>query len=266
MADTEEGSGQTEELARTVWDNGRLLTMLREESRRQVSLAKRLDRSRRSVTRTLNNLEESHLVEQRDEEWGLTIAGTAAVDLFELHSETWSTLSDAGDLLSSLPNDADIGCRMMDGMDVVEGLDAAPQAAFRVVEASIRTANHVQAISPIVVDRYVDVINDKILQGMETELVLPVEVIHATVDLYSREWQDSLAAMNCSIWSMEDYPDFGLAIVDQEEVFVGIYRDGSLAGTLRNDTEASVEWATEIFDCCRDDATSVISLRDGAPE
>lgn len=249
---------------RAVHNHVHVLEVLQAGPRRQVDLIDQTDRSRSSIRRSLNRLEDSHLIESADggQGWMLTIAGHSALDIHQQRIETWGSLFSASELLARLPADTDIGCQMMHGMDVNQGTDAAPHAAFSPVEEAIRDADHVQGFAPIVVDRYVDLVHDETVnQGTTIELVLPKEVIFSTVENYSDAWQDSLAAANCAIWRMDSVPDFGLVICDQSKVYVGIYGDGALAGVLVNDTPEALSWATEMWECCRVDAETVIPLR-----
>lgn len=240
-----------------------VLEALQTGPRRQVDLVDRLDRSRRAVSNSLERLEELQLVEQSDGCWELTLAGESAIDILQFHDDNWATLAKSSELLVQLPNDAPIGCEMMNGMDVIHGLDAAPQAAFEPVEEAIRAADHVQGFAPIVVSEYVDVIYEEAVEeGTEIELVLPKDVIFAIIDSYSEEWQRALASANCEVWRMDQTPDYGLIIVDQSEVYVGIYRDGTLAAVLKNNTPESVEWATEVYECCRSNTVRVLPPTD----
>lgn len=260
MTDEDE---QQRSYVRDVWKHARVLGALRSAPRRQVDIVDMTGRSRHSVSRALDRLEEMGLTTETGGSWELTLTGESAYEITQLHVDAWSTLANSAELLAQLPNDAPIGCEMMNGMDVAAGVDAAPQAAFGPIEESIRSADHIQGYSPIVVDRYVDVVYDEVVNhGTHAELVLPKEVIFATVEEYPQEWQDALAAANYAIWRMDQTPDFGLLIVDQAEVWVGIYRDGTLTGTLKNDTQDAVEWALERFKCCRSDAVEVLPPTD----
>lgn len=248
---------------RAVHNHVHVLEVLQAGPRRQVDLIDQTDRSRSSIRRSLNRLEDSHLIESADggQGWMLTIAGHSALDIHQQRIETWGSLFSAAELLTRLPADTDIGCRMMHGMDVHKGTDAAPHAAFAPVEEAIRVADHVRGFAPLVVDRYVDVVYDAAVnQGTQIKLVLPKEVIFSTVDNYPTEWQEALAAANCAIWRMGQVPDFGLVIADTT-VYVGIYGDGSLDGVLINDTPDALEWAAEMWECCRVGAETVIPIR-----
>lgn len=236
-------------LIETVWENAPVLETLREGPSRQVDLPDRIDRSRRTIMRVLAEFEELGFVEQEGECWKLTVSGRSALDIYHNQKKTWGTLFSSAELLSLLPHDTPIGCDMMDGMDVVTGLEAAPHAAFAPVEEAVKEADYVQGFSPIVVERYVSLMYDQIVKHpTRVELVLPKEVIYATIDQYAAEWKDSLASRDSVIWRMKEGPDFGLIITDQSEVYVGIYQDGILAGTLRNDTEKAVAWAQRVFE------------------
>lgn len=245
---------QTHEFIDIFLDHAHVLGGLQDGGKRHGELDEMLDESPRNISRRLSELEDEDLITKCENggEWHLTLTGELTFKLAKEHEQVYEGIAEARSLISRLPPDSDIDYRILDGADVEIGPEEAPQAPFVPIQESVEEADHAVGFAPIVMPWYVDVFHEQITEHeTRVELVLGSSTLAATVANHSQEWQEALAAANCQFWSREQeaMPTFGLVIVDQSEVWLGVYRGpgGALAGTLRNDSRPAVEWAMECF-------------------
>lgn len=258
---------QTHDFIEALLDHAHVLGLLQDEGKRHGELNEILDESPRNISRRLSELEAEALVTKCENggEWHPTLTGELTFNLAQEHERVYEGIAKARSLIGRLPPDSDIDYRILDGADVDIGPEEAPQAPFVPIQEAVEEADHVVGFAPIVMPWYVDVFHEQITEhDMRVELVLGSSTLAATVANHSREWQEALNAANCQFWSreQEDMPAFGLVIVDQEEVWLGVYRGpgGALAGTLRNDSRPAVEWAMECFRRHKNPARAVFPL------
>lgn len=257
---------QTHKLITTLNNRSAIIERIRTGPKTKHDLYTALDTSRRSIDRAIDALLDVGVIWNGASGYKLTLFGRFAADIHGPYHEQIQSLVNAAAVLEHLPYDAPLDCRFMDDVSVTVSPEAAPQAAFGPVAASINRGERVQGIAPVVMPQYVDVFYGEIVEhGTEVELILPTDVIAAIVGHYSEEWQSAIMAANCTIWSVETVPTFGVIVVDEEIVWIGAYQDsgGGLAGTLRNDSQEAVEWAVEFFDQWREKAEQVFPATTG---
>lgn len=133
------------------------------------------------------------------------------------------------------------------------------------VETSMERADRVRGIAPEARQRYVEVFADHIFrQRTDVGLILEQETIANLDEYYTAQWRGALEHPNCTIWQAETVPPFGLIIVDQSDVWIGVYQDGGgLIGTLHNDSRPAVEWAQGLYERYREDAEHVVLATNG---
>jgi predicted transcriptional regulator len=223
-----------------------------------------LDDSRRSLDRWLDELAAHDLILDDDGMYKLTFLGDVTTDLYRDHCETYATLTDAQELLARLPTGTDIGCALMDGVEVEIEPPEAPESAWHPVDQAVHAGDSVVGIAPRVTPSYVDTFYREIVEhGMDVELLLPPKVYSSIVRSYEREWQSAIVAENAWFGSVKEVPEFGMLIIDESEVWVGVYRGdggGALVGTLYNESAEAVAWALELYGRYRDDANDVLAL------
>lgn len=257
---------RTQDFMEMVISRGCILCALQEHGDMSLAdLNSTLGDPRRSLDRWLDELAAHDLVHNDGTAYELTLLGKMATDLFREQRETYATLIEAQDLLARLPAGTDIGCAMMDGVDITIEPPKTPESAWQPVDQAVDAGDSVVGIAPRVTRSYIDTFYTQIVEkDTEVELLLPRDVYASIVNSYEREWRSAIVAKNCWFGSVESVPPFGMLIIDSEEVWIGVYRDlesgSALAGTLYNDSPEAVAWAIDLYKRYRADANDVIPL------
>lgn len=214
-----------------------------------------LSRSRRSIKRVLKRLDEKGLVNCEKNSYWLTQLGRQIAWAHCDYTQRIETVTDAAPLLTRFPTAPMLPSEMIDGVEQTIAPSAAPDVPFGEIEASMEEASHVRGIAPHVERQYVDVFGHHISElGTKVELILDPDTRESTSTFYPEAWEAALESDNFTLWPVDEVPEFGLIIVDEDVAWIGIYppAGSGLIGTLRNDTEAAVEWAIEMFECCKE--------------
>ncbi|WP_248908186.1 helix-turn-helix transcriptional regulator [Halocatena marina] len=250
-----------DEVLRLLHKYGDVITQLLSDELTVHELALLLDPSQRTIRRVLETFDEQGLVVQEKNAYRLTQYGRQVAWLQCQHNRRISEVIDASEVLANLPGDAAIGCEMMRGVEAKTYPSSMRDVAFDPVEDSMESADRIRGISPEVRDRYVQLFTRHIFNyETEVELILEMEMIQGLNNFYSTELREAISAHNCSIWPAETVPAYGLIIVDEAEVWIGVYRNGGeLMGTLYNDSSQAVAWAIDLFDSYREQADRVLN-------
>lgn len=211
-------------------------------------LAAILEPSQRTIRRALETYASNGLVSQEINTYQLTHLGKQIATARCQYTRRETAVLDAADVLSHVPREASIGYDMLDGVESSSYPESMPDVAFNPIEESMKGADRVRGISPEARDRYVQVFSEHIIRGTEIELILENATIENLDTFYGAEWRDAISKPNCSVYPAETVPEFGVIIVNQSEVWIGVYRDGGeMMGTLYNDSGRAVAWAIDLF-------------------
>lgn len=263
MCDTD-SSGVLEAVQR----RGDILVQLLSGEHSPTALDHHLDHSRRTIGRALDEFEAEGAVVREDDSncvelthYGRKLAWARCE--FVTHV---GDIADASPILRRLPEEAPLDCAMMEDATINVEPEAAPESAWEPVDRAVNAGDDVKGVAPRVTRSYVSTFYEQIVENdTAVELVLPSKVFASIIKSYDREWQAAITADNCWFGSYDSVPPFGMLIVDESEVWIGVYRsDGSaLAGTVFNDSPDAVERALEIYNHCRENATHVLPVSSG---
>lgn len=256
---------QAHDLMEVVVLRANILCALHEDGELTLGdLDRMLDDSRRSLSRWLSELTEDDLVMRADEGYELTFSGETVTNLYLEHRELFEPLAEADDLLARLPTGTNIGCAMLDGVEIAIEPKEAPESAWRPVDRAVGQGESVVGIAPRVTPSYIDTFYTQIVeQDTEVELLLPPQVYASIVANYEYEWRSAILEEDSWFGAVESVPPYGMLIIDESEVWVGVYRSdegAALAGTLHNDSDDAAQWALEVYECHRDRANDVLGL------
>lgn len=245
-------SSNSEEILRLLQNRGDVLEgLLADEMPIQVIDAW-IGRSDRTTRRIVRDFEDHGLVVRDENVVTLTQFGRQLALAHHQYMDHVRTAKQSKELLVKLPGEAQIGCELMGGARTETYPDS--DAAFDTVALSMRGADRIRGVAPTARGRYVDVFSEHIFDHRtEIELILGHDSIESLDEHYTGAWRDALDEPNCEIWPAESVPEYGLIIIDDAEVYLGVY-DGELMGTIHNDSSAAVEWAVDIFDEQREQA------------
>lgn len=224
-----------------------------------------LDVSRTTVDRAVSDLSEVGCIVQRDGKWGVTLLGQLAYEEYEQLTANYEALTAAQPLLSHLPTGAPVDVELLADAEILLAEPPAPHGPVTQLEELLEHSDQIRGLSPVALPRYVPLFYHHIVErGVDTDLILDSDLVEYLWATHSHEMDSVLETDNGMIWWLEQKPPFGFVLIDAEVVWFAVYgEDGGLKGTIINDTDAAVTWATEIFHSYRQQAERVL-LRGGS--
>lgn len=233
-----------------------LLGCLREGVQDKRELEETLGVSRSTLNRALNDLEENHLVVEQVDGYTVTPGGDVACRI----TQTWKPFSEALPVLAHLALDARLEPALFRGATVARADQPNPEAPIDHLETIVRAGSRVKGMSPVVLSRYVQLFYTQLV---EQDVVVDVVLSEACFEYLLAEHYDEMSAAvgtdHCTFWQTGDTLPFGLAIVDDEHVWLGIHdEEGNVKGTIANSSDDAAEWALGVFRRFREDGQRVL--------
>lgn len=252
-------------LLETVARRACVIKHLMEDRADKRELEATLDVSRTTVDRAVSSLSEVGCIAQRDGKWHVTLFGQLAYEEYEQLTANYEALTAAQPLLSHLPLEAPVDVDLLADAEISLAEPPAPHGLVTQLEDLLEHSDQIRGLSPVALPSYVPLFYHHIVErGVETDLILDSDLVEYLWATHSREMDGVLDTDNGMIWWLEQKPPFGFVLIDAEVVWFAVYdEDGSLKGTLINDTDAAVTWATEAFHSYRQQAERVL-LRGGS--
>lgn len=233
----------------TVTKRGAILGSLVEGVDDKRDIEDELNISRSTVNRAFCELSEMGLIRANNGSFGLTLHGELAYQQYQDLTESYTHLSEARELSANLPADTQLDMQLLEGGEVTLSERQTPQGPFEQIKEAVRSADCVKGYSPVVLPSYVDFFHEQIMnRNLAVELILEEQLIPALTVTYAEQFTPAATSDNCVLWQIDDELPFGLVIVDDEKVWLCVYRDGGgLRGTLANDSDSALNWALDIF-------------------
>lgn len=234
----------------TVKKREAFLRCLSDEIDDKRDIEDELDISRSTVNRAFCELEESGLLRTDHGGYDLTLHGKLAYQQYQNLASAFNHLFEAMELSMHLPADTQIDTRLLKGGDVTLSDRQTPQKPFEQIKEVVRSASCVKGYLPVVLPSYVDFFHEQIVdRDIMVELVLEETLIPVLTVTYAEKFTPAATSENCILWQTAEELPFGLFIVNDEEVWLCVYRaGGGLRGTLANNTDAALDWALDVFD------------------
>ncbi|MFC7154505.1 helix-turn-helix transcriptional regulator [Halomarina halobia] len=226
-----------------------MLEALGEEPLDRRELERRLNVSRATSHRYTRSLEELNAIERADGGFALTALGAAvtdAVSTFETNARIALTLAPVLEAIRETTPDFDIGVFADATVTSAEHGDAyGPMARFVSLLEETETVRGFDTFS--IAPTYVGEFQQRILDGMETEIIDPPAVTENVMDNYPEKCVQVCASEHFALLIHDDLP-YGLVIFDDR---VGIGVRETDARTLRafvdTDSAAAREWAEAVY-------------------
>jgi predicted transcriptional regulator len=250
-----------EDVARLLTNREDIVAQLLDGPATVRDLDTALDRSRRSIAQVLDSFAEYRIVRKCSGLYQLTVPGEYLAEAYADYTHVVDSVENHAELLARVPVDAELDARMIDGADITGDTVADPDTLFDPIEASMDDANRIRGMSPVLRRRYVDVFSDHIF-GQETavELLFDQNTVASIGNFYPEEWRVALGRENFTAWQSDEIPPFGVIIVDDALVWVGMYREpgqGDMVGTLYNTSDTAIKWASDLFERYQDRAREI---------
>lgn len=235
------------------------LAALSEEPATKPELVERVDASRSTIDRAIDDLESHDFVTRPDDKYRLTLAGKQAYECHRSYLDDIADIATANEILASLPPDVPFTLDLLDDADVECAQPHDPMHPLEQSREIISGANRLQLVSPAVYPVCVDVIREGTDDGMELELVVPEEAIDTLTDRYDDSlcWVDNDGSQ---LYELEAAPPYMLWITETPDgEYTGLvsHSDTGVRGLIVNDDEQSREWARQEYERYRDQSTPV---------
>jgi predicted transcriptional regulator len=235
-----------------------LLRALRDGPIQKRDLVTDLSISRSTVDRAVRNLETREFV-QRDDEISLTLMGRLAIDAYDEFVGYVDALESARPVLRSLPVDATIDRRFVEGANVVSADRLSPERHAMAFMEELETATDIRGYSSALMPSYVDLLHERIVDdGLTLELTLSPALFDELLSAAGDRVNEVLSTGRFQLFEATTSLDYSLFVIEQPERTLAaalVYDDRGQSGVLFNDDPAAVEWAERVYERIRESAS-----------
>lgn len=204
--------------------------------------------SRSTVNRAIRELEAAGIVETRGSDFELTLYGRL---VYGEYTRFWSVQMDllsARDLIDIYPARAPIDLAVLRGADVTVPNPRTPLVPHDKVRCSLYNVETITTIIPVATPLYDELFQRAIETKLTVKCMMDEELIGILSENRTEIFDTALDSTECQIWEVNTMPAFGLLLVDGEHVSVLAYDDnGTLRGTIQNDSPEAAQWAETIL-------------------
>lgn len=237
-----------------------LRAVRRNEVVEQREIAATLDASRRTVKRSLNDLEERGWVisENGPGAWRISALGDVVLDAYLDVVERLEPATHLAPFLGRIPPETfDLDLRTLVDAELVVSAENRPYAPMdRVLEVR-RNAGTIREVVNIVQADSASQLRQRVENGdLEAEVVLEAGVLDAiaTNDGYAEEFEAALAADGVTFYAYEGSVPYVLGLMD-DTVLLGVNDErGMPEAVVVSEADEVRAWAESRFEAYRDDA------------
>lgn len=210
-----------------------------------------LEHSRSTVDRAIRTLEDAGLVERATDGYVTTVAGRLAAQRYRAFLDDERDILAAHDAMAPLPASSDVPVAMLSGASATTG--EGEFWLFDHVGELLRSAERYRAVVPRLGDsRHLRLCRARAERGaLEATLLTGPNALAQCREEFPRLAVAMADADGLAIHSGET-PPYGLSLFERADgsVTVGLatYDESGVAGFVRNDSAAAVEWARERFE------------------
>lgn len=226
---------------------------LREGPLERRELEDRLGVSRATSHRYVRTLDEVGLIEKIDGRFVLTALGTdvaESVGTFEIEVGTRLQLAPMMAVMRDITPLVDITA--FETATVTNAMHGDPFAPLTRFVSLVQGTETLRGINTCrIAPTYMDEIQERILDGMQTELIDLPRILEDIMERYPEKCVQVCVSENLvlRIHEEQDALPFGLVIFD-DSVGIGLFDEqkGTLVSFIDTDEPAAIEWATAVYD------------------
>ncbi|RYJ14313.1 hypothetical protein ELS19_10335 [Halogeometricum borinquense] len=244
-------------LAETLQARLDCLRTINDDPQEKRTLTDSLDIPRSTLDDIVRELEEKGLVSYRDGEWHTTPWGQLACEMHYSYLNSIRDLIKAKPVLDILPPNHSLSESVIVDAEVKLPHPNVSGCLMGTILERLEKANDIRIATPQVLTGYYEQFYQYCSNG-ETS----VEII---LDQQIRDWYESQDSekvnelSNCPSTSVRwrEIPfEFGLVLLDDEEVIVSVFAEHGIAGLIMNDSRDAMAWARDRYDSIRQDSES----------
>lgn len=247
-------------LLETVARRACVIEHLLEDHTDKRELEATLDVSRTTVDRAVSGLSDAECIGYQDGKWKVTLLGQLAYEEYEQLTVRYRALIAAQPLLLQLPLETPLDIRLLTDAEVLLAEPPAPHTPITKLENLLQRCEQIRGFSSVVLPRYIPLFYDHIIeQEADTGLILDNDLVEYLWTNYPDKMGAVLETDHGMMWRLDQKLPFGLILIDEEIVWFAVYdEDGGLKGSIVNDSNDAVAWATEMFHSYRQQAKQVL--------
>jgi len=241
-------------LRETVRKRSNVLESLSEGAAPKPTLVDRLDVSRSTVDRAIDNLSARDLVRRDGDGYRVTTHGRMALESYREYVATTDSLARASPLLSSIPTDVDVDAALFEHGDISLAEPHAPENAIAPAIDYLQSAERLLVFSPVVKSSYISLVHEEVAGSeLELELVLGRGASESLASLAAvTDTVDGLAVADTVSFfrTGTDLPFTLFLMLDGggDTVGVTVHDGGAIVGSVTSQALDAVEWGRETFE------------------
>ena len=241
-----------------------VLEQLLNEPHTKPELVEALPCSRSTVDRAIEELREIKCVERTAPNSSQYRGTTLGELMLQTHQEYLGRLQqyeEVRPILTELPSDAPMSEDIIRGADVYRSV-RTPDIAFRPGQELKQEATKMIGTAPVIYREYFDEITNQLNQrSFEFEVIIEAPLLESVQKQYSEEFDTLTEFDSVSIYRTDEPLPYGLWVMDlpsSDTAGITFYNEGGVPGTIVNDSDDAVEWATEQYDQYKEAAEKII--------
>jgi predicted transcriptional regulator len=224
-----------------------------------------LDASRSTVYKAIQELQANGLAERADGGYRATLFGRLAHEKHERLLAEWATLTDVEPVFAQLPPDLPLDPEVFAGATVIPVDPRAPDRPVDELEAFIAETDCVRSMSQVTRARYRKFAREHVCNGdIEVEMVVERSVVEYLLAEHTEELAELTDCEYVTHFQTEADLPFGLVVEDEprNRVAVTLYDDQKqMQALVLAESSAAHEWASDVYERYREDATPLPSGR-----
>lgn len=240
-----------------------ILATLAETPATKPALTDRLDVSRSTVDRAIDDLTDYELIKRDADRYRVTPVGEYLLRSYEAYVAETEQLCAAVPVMSIADErGVKIHKSLLTEGELRLADPRAPEGALESAIEKLQQAERLRVFSRVTKSSYINLLHTEIVErGLEVELILGAEGIESLVDL--AEVTDKvgglLTADRFSLYRTDADLPFTLYLMSgpTDSVGVTVHKNGGIVGAVTAETESAVSWGHDEFSSMMETATPV---------
>lgn len=253
------GERDQSELIQLIHRRANLLATLSTGASEKPELVDELAVSRSTVDRALRELRVHSLVDRTDDGYVATVPGRMAAAEHEAAMSGLTAAHEARDVLDHLPTDAPMDPVFLRDADVQVPRPPAPHHPLEDLGTRVVAADRYRGFASALLEaRYVDEMRNRVLAGdIDLEIIYSTELATYLAEVHTESLQEVLDDDTATMYVSDEIPyELGILGGDSPGAFVmAIDEDAAFKGLIVNDSPAAIEWAEDLYERIRSDAS-----------
>jgi len=260
VVDTDPSGTSLREIVRK---RAEMLNSIASEPADKPRVVDRLDVSRSTVDRAMDTLCDADLVRRDDNEYRVTVLGRHALSAYQEYAERTDAVAEAGPLLGSIPEWAEVNRQLVEMGTVRLAGSHAPEKAIMGAVRELESAQQLSVFSPVIKSNYIRPVHEQVsTRGLETRLVLNRGATESMAELatVTDSVESLVSADSFSLYTTDRKLPFLLYLMrgkESDAVGITVHENGGIVGTVTTDDSEAVAWGRDLFEDVFEEAEAV---------